>query len=101
MQHNLPFWRVEGNQIDASIAECLIGWCEEREGSSSLEGGQQICLNHSVHERVVNACSCCVRWNVLGLVSAGVEGQGGGKKKGEHNVGDCCSHIPKINRYWL
>ena len=84
LQCCFSFWRVKGNQINACINECLIGWSEEGEWSSPLEGGKQVCLNHCVHERVVNACCCCVRWDVLGLVSTGVERQGGSKKKGEH-----------------
>ena len=64
---------VEICKIDASISESLVGWSEDSEGACALEGGDQACMSECCHERVVNAGSGCIRWNILGFIRTGIQ----------------------------
>ena len=46
---------VKGAQVNACVGEGLVGRGEDREGSGSLEGGEQVGLDDGGHERAVDA----------------------------------------------
>ena len=64
-QCSFSFRRVKCGEVDASISEGLIGWCEEREWSSALQCFQQFCLDYTGDERVVNTGALSSAWDVV------------------------------------
>ena len=70
------FRRVKGAEVDARFCKGGVGRCEDREGSSSLERGDQIGVRQCGHKRVVDAGCCSVGRDVLRRVGAGGQGEG-------------------------
>ena len=48
------FGGVKGSQVDTSIGERLVGGGEHGKRPSALKRFEQLCLDHSAHQRVVN-----------------------------------------------
>ena len=67
-QGRLAFGCVEGGKIDARIRKGLVGRCEEGEGSSALQGVEQVRLDDRGYEAAVDARALRGAGQVVGRV---------------------------------
>ena len=62
------FWGVQSGEVNACVGKGLVGWSKDGERPVALEGGEQFCLDHTGHQRVVYAGALCRAWDVVGCV---------------------------------
>ena len=63
-----PCGRIKIAEVNVCVGEGLVGWSEHREGTRTLEGFQEPCLNHSIDQCVVVSVALSGPWNVVGCV---------------------------------
>ena len=67
------FRRVECCQVDTSIDERLVCWCEDGERPWTLESREEIGLNDGIDQRVVNGGALSGCWDVDGRHQDGID----------------------------
>ena len=64
----LAFGCVEGSEVNTSVGESLVGWGEDGERTGALQRFEEFGLDHTGHERIVDAGALGGAWNVVGGV---------------------------------
>ena len=62
------FGCVKRSEVNSGVGKGLVGWSKDGERPVALKGGEQFCLDHTGHQRVVYAGALCRAWDVVGCV---------------------------------
>ena len=64
----LAFGGVEGSEVNTSVGESLVGRGEDGERTGALQRFEEFGLDHTGHERIMDAGALGGAWNVVGGV---------------------------------
>ena len=64
----LAFGGIEGCEVNTGVNEGLVGRGKDREWPGALQRFEEFGLDHTGHERIVNASALGGAWNVVGRV---------------------------------